>query len=84
MPRNVPYSPASLYSRRMGISDICSGTTSSATTIANRVPRSGKRIQAKAYAAKAAIVIGMTVEGMVTIRLFRKALIMPSAPSTVA
>ena len=43
----------------------------------NRMPRPRNGIQAKAYAANAAIVIGMTVAGMVTMRLFRKASPMP-------
>ena len=36
--------------------------------------RNGKRIQANAYAANAAIVMGMTVAGMVTMRLLMNAL----------
>ena len=66
----------------MGISAIWRGTTSSATTIVNRMPRPRKGIQAKAYAANAAIVIGMTVAGIVTMRLFRNASPMPFDPMT--
>ena len=56
---------------------IWSGTTSRPTTIAKVRPRNGKRIQAKAYAANAAIVIGISVDGTVTMRLLMKALPMP-------
>jgi hypothetical protein len=58
--------------RKTGISVICSGTTSSPTTIRKSRFRPGNGIQAKANAAKAAIRIGITVAGTVTKRLFRK------------
>ena len=64
------------------MSDIWSGTTSSPTTMMKRMPRSGNRIHAKAYAAKAAMVMGMTVDGMVTMRLLMKAAPMPSLART--
>ncbi len=71
-----------VYICRIGISAICSGTTSSPTTITNRTYRPLKSIQANAYAANAAIVIGMTVEGIVTARLFRNAF--PNSPASSA
>ena len=40
--------PSAWYISRTGMSDIWSGTTSSATTIRKSVRRKGKRIQAKA------------------------------------
>ena len=70
-----------VYSRRIGISAICNGTTSSPTTITNRTYRPWNSIQANAYAANAAIVIGITVEGIVTARLFRNAFPNPPASS---
>ncbi len=57
---------------------IWSGTTSSATTVMNMTSRPRKCIHEKAYAANAAIVIGITVEGIVTARLLRNALPKPS------
>ena len=71
------------YRRRIGISDICKGTTRRPTTTTNRMYRPRNSIQQNAYAAKAAMVIGMTVEGIVTARLFRKAFPNPSASSAV-
>jgi hypothetical protein len=61
---------------------ITNGTTNSPTTIANRNALPGNFTQANAYAAKAARVIGMTVAGMVTIRLLMKASNIPPRPST--
>lgn len=46
----------------------CVGTTIKETTITNNQSRPGNDIHAKAYAAKAAIVIGMIVAGIVTIK----------------
>jgi hypothetical protein len=57
----------------MGIKAICNGTTSKATTMMKNTLRPGNFIQAKPYAAKAAIRIGMMVAGTVTVILFRKA-----------
>ena len=51
---------------------------------ANKNPRPRNLVQAKAKAAKAAMVIGITVEGMVTIRLLMKASNMPSSLRTRA
>ena len=76
--------PRMRYISRTGMSDIWSGTTSRAMTTRKSVRRSGKRIQANAYAAKAATVMGMTVDGMVTMRLLMKALAMFSVPSTAS
>ena len=50
--------------------------------ITNRTFLPGNTIQAIAYAANAAIVIGMTVEGMVINRLLKNAFAMSSANST--
>ena len=60
--------------RRIGISAIWSGTTSSPTTTTNSTYRPGNSIHENAYAANAAIVIGITVDGIVTARLFMNAL----------
>jgi len=58
---------------------ICRGTIIRPTTTPKRNRRAGKSIQAKAYAASAATLMGITVEGMVINRLFRKARAMPWA-----
>ena len=55
---------------RIGRTVDCSGTTSSPTTITNRMFRPGNDIHANAYAAKDAMVSGMMVEGIVMNRLF--------------
>ena len=67
-----------VYSRRIGIRAICSGTTSRPTTTTNITYRPLNSIHENAYAAKAAIVIGMTVDGIVTAKLFMNAL--PNPP----
>ncbi len=64
------------------MSAIWSGTISRPTMITNRTFLPGNTIQAIAYAANAAIVIGMTVEGMVINRLLKNAFAMSSANST--
>jgi hypothetical protein len=63
------------------MSAICSGTTMRPTTRMNSASRPGKRIHEKAYAANAAIVIGITVDGTVTATLFRNAFWNPPASS---
>ena len=70
-----------VYIRRIGISAICSGTTSSPTTITNRTYRPRNSIHENAYAANAAMVIGITVDGIATARLFRNAFPNPAASS---
>ena len=72
----------SLYMRSNGINDICNGTTSNATTTTNSHLRPGKFIQLNAYAAKAAIRIGMNVAGIVTLNVLRNACPTPTAPIT--
>ena len=47
------------------------------------MPRPRNGTHAKAYAANAAMVIGMATDGMVTIRLLMNALPMPSLEMTV-
>ncbi|MOA22930.1 hypothetical protein D3C78_1435270 [compost metagenome] len=59
------------------MSATCSGTTSRAMMITNSVLRPGKRSQAKAYAAKDAIKIGITVAGIVTAIVFQNERDMP-------
>ena len=61
------------------MSAICSGTTSSPTTSTNNASRPGKCIHEKAYAANAAIVIGMVVAGIATAMLFNSAFSKPCA-----
>ena len=65
-----------------GTNVIWIGTTSKATTPRKIQSRPGNGIQANAYAANAAIVIGITVDGIVTMRLFRNELAMPSLART--
>jgi hypothetical protein len=80
MARKVPFRLTARYAFRMGISEIWSGTTRSATTVMKRIRLPGNDIQAKPYAAKAAIRIGMTTAGIVTASVLRKALPRPSPP----
>ena len=63
--------------RRIGMTAICSGTTSSATTATNSTKRPRNSIQENAYAANAAIVIGITVDGIATAKLFMNAFCSP-------
>ena len=63
------------------MSAIWSGTTMSPTTSTNSRYRPRNSIHEKAYAANAASVMGMTVDGTATARLLRKALPNPSVDS---
>ena len=58
----------SLNNCTKGISDICKGIIIEPTTKRNRTFFPRNSMKAKAYAAKAAIVIGIIVEGIVTAR----------------
>jgi hypothetical protein len=66
------------------MSDICNGTTSRPTTTMKSHLRPGNSIQLKAYAAKAAIRIGMKVAGIVTLKVLRKACPTPSEFTTLS
>jgi hypothetical protein len=63
----------------MGTSAICSGTTINPTTIMNKTFRPGNCIHAKAYAANAATVMGITTAGMVTAKELANALAKPAS-----
>src|SRR4051812_37795272 len=67
--RNSPATPSCPYAWRIGMNVVWRGTTSSPTTITNSVFLNGKFIQANAYAANAAMKIGMIVAGIVMNRL---------------
>ena len=58
---------------------ICKGTTNKATTATNNTKRPRNSIHENAYAAKAAIVMGITVAGIATARLFMNAFCRPPA-----
>ena len=72
--------PMPKCSRRGGISANCNGTTNKATTKAISNVSPGNSIYASAYAAKAAITIGMIVAGMVTVSVLKNALAILSWP----
>ena len=65
--------PPPLYNWSRGISDIWAGMASSETVAMNSHSRPLKSIQAKAYAAKAAKAIGITVAGRAMARELSKA-----------
>ena len=65
--RGIPKSMAPLFiSLSKGINDICKGTIIIATTKRNAISLPRKSMNANAYAANAAIVIGIMVDGIVT------------------
>lgn len=69
---------------KTGMNVIWSGTTSRLTTMPNNTCRPRVFTQAKAYAAKAATVMGSVVAGMEISWLFRKERTRPSVDRTVA
>jgi len=62
-----------------GMNATCIGITSRPTTMMNVTSRPGKSMKVNAYAAIAAIRIGMTTAGTVTTRVLMNALPMPLA-----
>ncbi len=79
---NVPTRSKLLKICSSGTNATCSGTTNKATTRMNSVSRPRNLMNVKAYAAKAATMIGMTVAGTATTIELRKAAPIPSSPST--
>ena len=78
--KGIPNKMAPLFiSFSNGINDICKGTIIIATTKRKAISFPRKSIKAKAYAANAAIVIGIIVDGIVTAKELKNDLLKFSA-----
>ena len=67
---------------RIGIKDICNGTTKAAITVANNKSLPKNLIQVREYAKKEQIIRGIKVEGIATANVLTKACPNPSLKST--